>query len=116
MKILYIILLGFFHFPFIFLFAQNNGLVTAQTSDELYRKEKMERELERIQREKDHVLSLEGQWLLAELKMDTIFIASLIDSSYMGISESGIYSKQDELASIITTREDRRKNNITIDT
>ncbi len=66
--------------------------------------------------EKISLLLLEQQWLAAELKMDTVFIASILDSSFMGISEYGIHSRQQEITDIFNTMQQRQKNNISIDT
>ena len=66
--------------------------------------------------EKHNILSLEHQWLAAEIKLDTLFISNILDSAYMGISEYGIHNRHEEMADMISSMEQRRKNNIYIDT
>lgn len=66
--------------------------------------------------QKLHLLSLEHQWLAAEIRLDTIFIANILDSNFMGISEYGVHSREEELADMFNTMEQRRQNNIHIDT
>ena len=61
-------------------------------------------------------MSLEHQWLSAELKLDTLLISTLLDSAFIGISEYGVHSRQEELADMFNTMEQRKKNNIYIDT
>lgn len=66
--------------------------------------------------QKLHLLSLEEQWLAAELRLDTLFIASILDSDFIGISEYGVHNKEEELIDMYNTIEQRRQNNIHIDT
>lgn len=64
----------------------------------------------------DHLIFLEHQWLAAELKLDTALIAALLDSSFMGISEFGVHSREEELKDMLNTMQQRRDNNVRIDT
>ncbi len=72
--------------------------------------------LEIINKEKHQILSLEHDWLSAELRLDTAFIASLLDPGFIGISEYGVHTRQEELEDMYNAMTQRRKNNIRIDT
>ena len=66
--------------------------------------------------EKHHLLSIEYDWLAAEIRLDTLFIANLLDSSFMGISEYGVHTKEEELADMYNSMQQRKRKNIRIDT
>lgn len=97
MRILYTvcIIVSFFA-PSVFL--------SAQTAEDNHKKEKL------------HILNLEQQWLAAEMRFDTFFISSILDSGYMGISEYGVFNRQEEIGNIYFAMQERQKNNIQIDT
>lgn len=46
---------------------------------------------------KAELLSLERKWLDAEFKLDTAYISTLLDSTFIGISADRISNKQDDL-------------------
>jgi hypothetical protein len=65
--------------------------------------------------EKRHLLDLERAWLEHEFALDTAFLASIMDSTFVGISESGVKNKQEDLLSMYNNIDQRIKNGIVID-
>ncbi|MFT3679075.1 MAG: nuclear transport factor 2 family protein [Ferruginibacter sp.] len=111
----------YFFICLIFFFLLSSSAITAQSQlvaqvEQVETAPPLVSEEEHSNKEKNHILSLEQQWLEAEMKSDTMFIGNLLDSAYMGISEYGIYTRQEEIANLLASMEDRKKNNIRIDT
>src|SRR5688572_9351185 len=46
---------------------------------------------------KEEILSLERKWLEAEFVLDTAYISTLIDSTFIGISANRVSNKHEEL-------------------
>lgn len=64
---------------------------------------------------KDDLLSLERKWLEAEFALDTAYIASLLDSTFISISAGHISNKQQELKGIYENISAMRKDSIFLD-
>lgn len=64
---------------------------------------------------KKELLSLERKWLEAEFVLDTAYISSLIDSTFMGISANRVSSKQEELKGMYDNISAMRKDSIFLD-
>ena len=65
--------------------------------------------------DKRQLLDLERAWLEHEFALDTAFIASIMDSTFIGISEGGVKNKQDDLLIMYKNIDQRIKNGIVID-
>jgi hypothetical protein len=65
--------------------------------------------------DKHQLLGLERQWLEKEFALDTSYLSSIIDSTFIGISESGIKNKQEDLLSMYNNIDQRIKRGIVID-
>lgn len=65
--------------------------------------------------EKSELLNLEYKWLDKEFELDTTFLSSIMDSTFIGISDNGVKNKQEDLISIYNTIDQRIKNGIVID-
>jgi hypothetical protein len=65
--------------------------------------------------EKKKLLNLEYEWLRKEFELDTAFLSSIMDSTFIGISDSGVKNKQEDLISMYTNIDQRIKNGIVID-
>jgi hypothetical protein len=70
---------------------------------------------QRADDEKSELLHLEYDWLEKEFELDTAFLSSIIDSTFIGISDSGVKNKQEELTSIYNNIDQRIKKGIVID-
>jgi hypothetical protein len=68
-----------------------------------------------IKDERDHLLSLEKQWLEKEFVLDTAFISSLIDSTFIDVTETGLKNKKEDLLAMYTNIDQRIKKGILID-
>lgn len=64
---------------------------------------------------KEHLLSLERKWLEAEFALDTAYIASLLDSTFISISAGHISNKEQELKGIYENISAMRKDSIFLD-
>lgn len=64
---------------------------------------------------KEELLSLERKWLEAEFALDTAFISTLIDSSFVGISPNRISNKQNELKGMYDNISAMRTDSIFLD-
>jgi hypothetical protein len=65
--------------------------------------------------EKSELLNLEYEWLEKEFELDTAFISSIMDSTFIGISDNGVKNKQEDLISMYNNIDQRIKNGIVID-
>jgi hypothetical protein len=65
--------------------------------------------------EKSELLNLEYQWLTKEFALDTAFLSSIMDSTFIGISDNGIKNKHEDLISMYNNIDQRIKNGIVID-
>jgi hypothetical protein len=61
------------------------------------------------------LLQLEYQWFEAEFAADTSFLSSILDSTFMCATQSGVFTKQEILNKMIANRSFRVKNEIIID-
>jgi len=61
------------------------------------------------------LLSLEQKWLEAEFALDTSYISTLLDPSFIGISADRISGKQDELKGMYDNISGMRKDSIFLD-
>lgn len=64
---------------------------------------------------KDSLLLLERKWLEAEFALDTAYISSLLDSTFISISADHISNKQQELKGIYENISAMRKDSIFLD-
>lgn len=65
--------------------------------------------------DKELLLALEYNWLRAEFSLDTTYLSTLMDDSFMGIGVNGITNKHDELVDYYTTISKRLRDSIFID-
>ncbi|HEY5916340.1 MAG TPA: nuclear transport factor 2 family protein [Chryseolinea sp.] len=65
--------------------------------------------------DKRQLLDLERAWLEHEFALDTAFLASIMDPTFVGISEDGVKNKQEDLLSMYNNIDQRIKNGIVID-
>ena len=65
--------------------------------------------------DKRQLLDLERAWLEHELALDTAFLASIMDSTFIGISKNGLENKQEDLLSMYNNIDQRIKNGIVVD-
>lgn len=65
--------------------------------------------------DKSQLLNLEREWLEKEFALDTAFIASIMDSTFIGISEDGLKNRREELISIYNNIDQRLKSGVVID-
>lgn len=65
--------------------------------------------------DKRQLLNLEHEWLDKEFALDTAFLSSIMDSTFIGISASGIKDKQADLLSMYNNIDQRIKQGIVID-
>lgn len=61
------------------------------------------------------LLALERNWLEAEFRLDTGYIAPMIADSFMGISEEGIHNKEQLLESMYSTISQRLADSIVVE-
>ncbi len=62
-----------------------------------------------------HLLFLERKWLIAEFALDTAFLSSLMDATFISVSDEGIHNKQQCLQSMYSNISQRLKDSIVID-
>ena len=65
--------------------------------------------------DKQRLLALEYSWLKAEFGLDTAYLSTLMDDSFMSISASGTTGKADELVDYYKTISQRLRDSIFID-
>lgn len=65
--------------------------------------------------DKKQLLALEYNWLKAEFSLDTAYLATLMDDSFIGITSSGTTTKQQELLDYYNIISQRMKDSIFID-
>lgn len=65
--------------------------------------------------DKKQLLLLEHKWLEAEFALDTAYLSSVMDSTFIGVSESGIHNKQESLLAMYENISQRIKDSIVID-
>jgi hypothetical protein len=65
--------------------------------------------------DKKYLLNLEYEFLEKEFSLDTAFLSSVMDSSFIDISDYGIKGKQEDLMSIYHNIAQRIQNGISID-
>ena len=63
----------------------------------------------------DKLLTLERKWLEAEFALDTAYISSLIDSTFVGISSVHTTTKNQELLGIYNNMSAMRRDSIFLD-
>ena len=64
---------------------------------------------------KEELLSLERKWLEAEFGLDTAYISTLLDSTFIGISANRISGKQEELKGMYDNISAMRQDSIFLD-
>jgi len=64
---------------------------------------------------KEELILLENKWLEAEFKLDTAYLATLLDSTFTGISANHISGKQEELNGMYENISAMRKDSIFLD-
>jgi hypothetical protein len=65
--------------------------------------------------EKQKLRQLEYNWLKAEFALDTSYLSSLIDESFIGISSDGIKNKQQSLLEMYISIAQRHRDSIVVD-
>lgn len=63
----------------------------------------------------EHLLSLERKWLEAEFALDTAYLSTILDSTFIGISANKISNKQEELNGIHNNISAMRGDSIFLD-
>lgn len=66
-------------------------------------------------KDKKQLLELEYNWLKAEFSLDTAYLATLMDDSFIGITSSGTTTKQQELLDYFNIISQRMRDSIFID-
>lgn len=64
---------------------------------------------------KEELLSLERKWLEAEFALDTPYLSTLLDSSFIGISANRISNKQEDLKGMYDNISAMRQDSIFLD-
>ena len=65
--------------------------------------------------DKTQLLQLEHKWLEAEFALDTAYLSSIIDNTFIGISGNGIHNKQEDILDMYNNISQRLKDSIVID-
>ena len=65
--------------------------------------------------EKDHLLSLEQNWLKAEFALDTGYLSSITDSSFISISANEVHGKSAALLNMYQNISQRIRDSIIVD-
>lgn len=65
--------------------------------------------------DKKQLLALEYNWLKAEFSLDTAYLSTLMDDSFIAITANGTSGKKEELADMYQTISQRLKDSIIID-
>ena len=68
-----------------------------------------------IYNDKETLERLEYQWLLAEFRLDTATIASMMDKKFIAVGITGLSGKQEELVGIYRNMEQRKENEHIVD-
>ena len=68
-----------------------------------------------LEDDKRELLTLEKRWLEKEFSLDSAFLSSIMDSTFIDISEDGVKNKEEDLLSMYNTIDKRIKNGIVID-
>lgn len=53
--------------------------------------------------DREQLLKLENDWLKAEFVLDTAFLSSVMDKTFIGISTEGVHNKQEDLLDMYNT-------------
>ena len=64
---------------------------------------------------KEHLLLLERKWLEAEFVLDTAYISTLLDPTFVGVSATRISNKQEELKGMYDNISAMRRDSIFLD-
>lgn len=64
---------------------------------------------------KEELLSLERKWLEAEFALDTAYLSTLLDSTFIGISADRISNKQEDLKGMYDNISSMRNDSIFLD-
>lgn len=64
---------------------------------------------------KEHLLSLERKWIEAEFALDTAYIATLLDSTFISVSANQVSNKQQEINAIYANMSSMSKDSIFLD-
>ena len=64
---------------------------------------------------KQHLLSLERKWIEAEFALDTSYISSLLDSTFINVNALYIHNKQEEISGIYDNMSGMRADSIFLD-
>ena len=64
---------------------------------------------------KEHLLSLERKWLIEEFALDTAYLSTLLDSTFIGISTEHVSNKQQNLKGMYDNISAMRKDSIFLD-
>lgn len=67
------------------------------------------------QSEISQLLSLEHKWLEAEFALDTAYLSSIMDSTFISISEEGIKNKNEDILAMYNSIKQRQQDSIFID-
>lgn len=70
---------------------------------------------EDVSQTKQHILSLERKWIEAEFALDTAYIATLLDSTFISVSAKQVSNKQQEINGIYANMSSMRKDSIFLD-
>lgn len=65
--------------------------------------------------DKRQLLALEREFLDKEFELDTAFLSSIMDSTFIDITDNGVKKKQEDLLSIYHNIDQKIKNGIVID-
>ncbi|HUS03421.1 MAG TPA: nuclear transport factor 2 family protein [Chitinophagaceae bacterium] len=65
--------------------------------------------------DKQKLLRLEYDWLKAEFALDTAFLSSIMDPTFIGISAEGVHNKKEDLLDMYNTIAQRNKDSVFID-
>ena len=65
--------------------------------------------------DKRELLKLEYDWLKAEFALDTAYLSSIMDPTFISISVEGVHGKKEDLLAMYNTIAQRNKDSIFID-
>jgi hypothetical protein len=71
--------------------------------------------MSRVDTRRQELFNLEHEWLEKEFLMDTAFLSTIMDSTFIGISDNGVKNKEEDLLSMYNNIDQRIKNGIVID-
>jgi hypothetical protein len=66
-------------------------------------------------KDKEIIKKLEYDWLMAEFRLDTATIASMMDETFVSVGLTGLVNKQEELKGIYENMSQRLKDNHIVD-